>query len=405
MVRIAVGKCSHCGNDLRVKAEAVKSEMRFTCKCGAINTVYPSTSVLEESSAIAASPDNEILTLIKRLDSRDPTVANPDSEPAQRLCEFGSLAVPHLTAVMKGERKADRSRWIAATILGRISDTASIEALLEVAGNDKENERIRGDAAQALAESTADPNVTVPILIQALNDTRPHVRYSAAAALAKLGNSAKVAVPALVRVLDDSDERLAKAVAGALARIDPVSRAAHHEKVEKTRARDMLDDKIRELKDANPAVRVAASREMCELPDIGDFYFRAVEPLITALHDDEVEVRANAAYTLAKIRDKRATDALIRCLQDPDPAIGHSVRQYAAFALGQIGDPKATMPLIYTLGTEKDWSARIEMIKALGSIGDSAAIACLRKIQETDGDPEIQSEASDQIERIEKNNH
>ena len=403
MARIAVGKCTKCGDDLRVKAEAVKPVMHLTCRCGTPNTVHSSASALEESRNAAAQPENEISRLIKRLDSKDPTIANPDSDPALRLLQFGSDAVPHLVAVLKGERKGNR--WIAAAILGRISDDASVTALVEVLSNDKEDGDVRAATAEAIGKSRADSRMTVPVLIEALDDPRFDVRRSVVMALGQIGEGARIAVPRLLQIVDSSDQRVASAVAGALFKIDPASRALNHEKLEKTRKRDALDGGIRELRDCDPAVRIRASREMCELPDFRDFYFRAVEPLVEALNDNESEVRANAAYTLAKIRDKRATEALIQSLKDPDPGIkdaGGTVRQYAATALGEIGDNRATQPLIEAIQSEENWSARIYMIEALGKIGDPRAISYLKSIIETDSDPKIKSEAMEQIEMIEK---
>ena len=37
--RVVVGKCEHCGRDLRVKASAVRPSMNLTCKCGRTNRI------------------------------------------------------------------------------------------------------------------------------------------------------------------------------------------------------------------------------------------------------------------------------------------------------------------------------------------------------------------------------
>jgi HEAT repeat protein len=55
------------------------------------------------------------------------------------------------------------------------------------------------------------------------------------------------------------------------------------------------------------------------------------------LQDDSALVRASAATALGKMVDARATDALHRALDDPDPG----VRCQAVRALGRIGDPRA----------------------------------------------------------------
>jgi HEAT repeat protein len=79
------------------------------------------------------------------------------------------------------------------------------------------------------------------------------------------------------------------------------------------------------------------------LGEIGDSC--AVEPLIKALADPNIMVRANAAEALGKIGDNRAVEPLIKALADPNIM----VRASAAEALGKIGDNRAVEPLIETL--------------------------------------------------------
>lgn len=403
MSKVVVGKCTVCGRELRVKAGAVKPFMHLTCKCGAKNEVQATNAVLEESRRLSSTIDNEVVRLVKGLDSKDPSVSGPEGHAAQRLIELGSAAVPFLVSVLKGERRGNR--WVTALILGRIADKSSVVALVDVLKNSSEDEGVRAGAAEALGKSGSKAEDIVPALILALNDPRFPVRRAVVGALEDIGEDAKPAVPALLQALNDPDERIRKGVAYALSKIDPAARALHHADIEKVRGRDALDDNIEKLKHPDPNVRLLASRDMCEIPDFGDFYFRAVLPLIEALNDDQSEVRANAAHTLGKIRDKRATEALIQSLKDRDPGIeeaGGSVREYAAYALGEIGDNRATQPLIEALQSEEDWSARIEMIEALGKIGDPRAIPSLERIANTDKDSQIQATAREQLEKIEK---
>ena len=37
--KVVVGKCEHCGRELRVKATAVRPSMSLTCKCGSLNRI------------------------------------------------------------------------------------------------------------------------------------------------------------------------------------------------------------------------------------------------------------------------------------------------------------------------------------------------------------------------------
>lgn len=62
---------------------------------------------------------------------------------------------------------------------------------------------------------------------------------------------------------------------------------------------------------------------------------KAVEPLLAALKFENWKVRGNAAWTLGKIGDARAVDALIEALGDDVP----EVRATAGRALLNIGEP------------------------------------------------------------------
>jgi hypothetical protein len=68
---------------------------------------------------------------------------------------------------------------------------------------------------------------------------------------------------------------------------------------------------------------------------------RAEEPLINALQDEDIFVRASAAESLGELKNPRAVEPLIRALKDID----NHVRYRAAIALGELGDTKAVGPL------------------------------------------------------------
>ena len=68
----------------------------------------------------------------------------------------------------------------------------------------------------------------------------------------------------------------------------------------------------------------------------------AVAPLVTALHDSNAVVRANAAEMLGWLKPADAVADLARLLSDTDPA----VQAQAAWALGEIGTEPARLALI-----------------------------------------------------------
>jgi len=120
------------------------------------------------------------------------------------------------------------------------------------------------------------------------------------------------------------------------------------------------------LKDDDWRVRVGAARA---LGRIGDS--RAVEPLLGALKDDDWRVRVGAATALGRIGDSRAVEPLIGALKDPEV----HMRQSAAMALGQLGDGCAIEPIKAALEDEdKPTGQIIGYIIALKKLGVSMPI-------------------------------
>lgn len=72
--------------------------------------------------------------------------------------------------------------------------------------------------------------------------------------------------------------------------------------------------------------------------------------------------RIHAAQLLGQLGDRRATKPLIAALHDSDPGVQHA----AALALGQLQDRKAVKPLLRVLQTNSEPSVR----------GAAAFIAC-----------------------------
>jgi hypothetical protein len=70
------------------------------------------------------------------------------------------------------------------------------------------------------------------------------------------------------------------------------------------------------------------------LIDMGE---AAVDALIAALKDRDGHIRADAAWVLGQIGDKRAVEPLIEAVRDGSA----KVRSYAALALGKLGDKRA----------------------------------------------------------------
>jgi HEAT repeat protein len=95
----------------------------------------------------------------------------------------------------------------------------------------------------------------------------------------------------------------------------------------------------------------------------------AVEPLMTALKDENPIARRNAAMALGKIKDASAVNPLITALKDENPI----VRRNAAVALGEINDTSATEPLTAALN-DKSPIVRKKAAIALKEMGKPEAV-------------------------------
>src|SRR5437763_1570693 len=93
------------------------------------------------------------------------------------------------------------------------------------------------------------------------------------------------------------------------------------------------------LKDDDRNVRAEAINALLALGPV------AVDPLISALKNQNVIVRREAAAALGRTKDLRAVNPLIVALKDEDPIVGFR----AAATLKDIRDPRAVEPLIAAL--------------------------------------------------------
>ncbi|GET40636.1 HEAT repeat domain-containing protein [Microseira wollei] len=105
---------------------------------------------------------------------------------------------------------------------------------------------------------------------------------------------------------------------------------------------------------------------------LGQTNIKMVEKLQQALNDEDWYVREKAAEALGNIGNPQAVPALIAALKDKDSFS----RTNAAEALGNIGNPQAVDALIAALNYE-DWFVRIKAGEALGKIGNPQAVDVL----------------------------
>ena len=132
------------------------------------------------------------------------------------------------------------------------------------------------------------------------------------------------------------------------------------------------------MKDADPNVRV---QELNKLRNVQDP--DADKLLIESLADPDIRVKMKAIDLLGYRETNSAVEPLSQMLflRSTEPA----VRLHAVAALGRIGDAQGALPIIQYLHGETDDQARGTAVFALGEIGNDKATPTL--IQCADEDP------------------
>jgi len=126
--------------------------------------------------------------------------------------------------------------------------------------------------------------------------------------------------------------------------------------------------------------------------------FQATEILVlSALEDQDSDVRKFAAEALGKIGSQTAIEPLLLALStDPDS----DVRKSAAEALGEIGSQTAVESLLLVLSTDRDSDVRKSAAEALGKIGSQIAIEPLLLALSTDRDSDVRESAIHALGKI-----
>ena len=210
------------------------------------------------------------------------------------------------------------------------------------------------------------------------------------------------------------------------------------------RAVDLLVEVLKN-KDEGLMVRQHAAEALGKIGDP-----KAVDPLIETLKEDAsdfpfifrtedrglvqadsntffVEKQANTARALGEIGDPRAILPLIEVLKDESPKVRlwaayslvklgqaeyfdqvvlalenerFGVRDVATEALGEIGDPRAVGPLSEALSDENAWVRR-HAAEALGKIGDNRAVEPLTYLALNDEDSRVRYAAASALKKLE----
>lgn len=413
---------------------------------------HPEANV-REAAAVALGEMREttgVRPLVKALADTEDLVRRAASVG---LTEIGSPAVPVLIEAVKDDGEVPVVRSSAARILGQMRAVEAIEALI---GRFKDKDAgvrtaavvavksIGGPSVPHLTQTLTDKNEPLPVrssaagilgvmgpqfLVDALKDQDPVVRRLGVSALENTSDPASIDL--LMLALQDNDADV-RSLAGAI--VDKMLDGLHIEGfhgadsisgriseyagtlIKALHSRDTpraLRLKIRALHSRDAATRARSTGEIAMLgkeaaPAIpfligmlsddsplqiqthrdGKLFSwgsttpgweaaqalarigqPAAEPLIDALATEDADVRQYASWALGEIGDARAVGALVSMLMDKSPV----VRKRTAKALGKIGDSRATEPLIPLL-TDDNADVRGEAARALGKFADRRAV-------------------------------
>lgn len=110
----------------------------------------------------------------------------------------------------------------------------------------------------------------------------------------------------------------------------------------------------------------------------------AFDVLHQGLKASEYMVRSSCAYALGKLGDKRACDSLFFLLKDSD----HSVVNAAAHALAKLGDKHAVLPLIHIAESGRH-RLQMDAVRSLGDLKDAQAVPALTNLYKKTTDPDL----------------
>lgn len=275
---------------------------------------------------------------------RDPD-SRVRSEAARTLGALGDSSATDALSSALGDQSAD-VRVEATFALGRIKDSRALGPLTSLLSD--RDPRVSLAAAESLAR-LHDPRAT-RVLVESLSSADWRIRSRATQVLARVAGEGQLdqAIGPLAASLADKDPVVRYYAAEALAGIG-------------ARAIPALIEALRSHRDSD---RDRAARVLWRIGA------PAVDSLMAVLQDKSAtpEMRAASARTLGMIGDKRSIKGLALLLKDER----YFVRQQAARALGQMGEPAVDLLLEMTASSAP--ATREAAIEALGSTSATRAV-------------------------------
>jgi HEAT repeat protein len=311
--------------------------------------VNPLIDILEEK------PDPEIRSAVVRT-----------------ICSFPNKKM--VSTLIKELKIGNRStKWIAAKTLGEIGDTSAVMHLIDLI-NDKD---VRFGATEALGK-IGDKRAVGP-LVSILKTTPPCSISTAVEALGKIGDTSSI--NALANIYTDTN--IAKSPILVVPFLNCTAARALAQ-TNSVRAARIIIEGFKQIEDNRTIDYNDIRRILREITP------KSVDTLVKILRTENIKYKDWASEALARLGSK-SVDSLLLTLTDEDPA----VRKYSIRALKEIGDSKATVPLMLALRKEDNSKVKRQIAKALGCIGyhDKATVDSLLKVLK-DKDSNLRREAA-----------
>jgi len=168
------------------------------------------------------------------------------------------------------------------------------------------------------------------------------------------------------------------------------------DRYEKPRQQQKLDDAIRKFGEEDVQTRLEGVEGLGENAEDA----KAIEYLLRGAADGDLSVRVKAIDVVGNVRLKQAVPLLVQQLFMRDTTL--ATKQHILAALGKIGDPSATKPILDFLARDVDPSVRGSAVYALGDIGDRAALPSLEKLAKNTTDENFRGLTQSAIRKIEQ---
>jgi hypothetical protein len=205
-----------------------------------------------------------------------------------------------------------------------------------------------------------------------------------------------VALPATSRAQSYGGQGLGSALANSPMMHQGITKAGIDDitaRADKESAFKIVKDVKLGLKDADPNVRV---QELNKLRDVQDP--DADRLLIEYLADPDIRVKMKDLDLLGYRETNGAVEPISQMLflRSTEPA----VRLHAVAALGRIGDAQGALPIMQYIQEETDDQGRGTAVFALGEIGNDKATPVLIKLADEDPSPMVRRLSKEALQKI-----